>query len=62
MNYFALAGGIFAAIIALFLLSQLVLVAVGKARFVASGALTVRAVAIALFGTLAAWLFSIAFG
>ena len=59
MNYFALAGGIFAAIITLFLLSQLVLVAVGKARFAASGALTVRALAIALFGTLAVWLFSI---
>lgn len=57
MNYFALGGGIFALLIALHLTSGLMLVAVGKARFTVAGSLTVRAAAIAIFGTLAAWLF-----
>jgi hypothetical protein len=58
MNYLALAGGIFAGLIALYSLTQLARVTVGHARFdTPAWAFTVNSVIVALFGTLAAWLF-----
>ena len=61
MNYLFLALAIFAAVMALISLSNILRVAVGKARFTTSFAPTAQALYVAGFGTLAAWLFSLAF-
>ena len=61
MNYFALAGGILSAVIALYCLTRLVAVASTKAVFLAPLASFIfMSLFTAGFGTLAAWLFSVA--
>lgn len=58
MNYLALAGGILAVLIALYCLSRLLVVAIGKQRFESPvSAFIVQSLFVAGTGTLAAWLF-----
>lgn len=62
MNYFALAGAIFLGLWALYCLSHIALVAVGKGRWRSAWGFTMNAIPAAVCGTLAVWLFTVAIG
>jgi len=58
MNYFALAGGIIAGLIALRAVLLILVVSTGFKRYAASYGFLVNAGMAAVFGPLAVWLFS----
>ena len=57
MNYLALLGTILAGLTALYCLSRIIRVALGKGRWRSSWGFALNAVPVAVCGTLAVWLF-----
>lgn len=58
MNYLALAGALMSGLIALYCLTRIVIVATGRKRFRDGSGFLLNALAVSVFGTLAAWLVS----